>query len=312
MTAKKIEPMLCKHDRAHILAPLLFRSLAPGERKKSKLDVTWDPGDGRTIQFRGFEPLGADDLRVLQALISLATMENMELTPYAESSVGVALRTAMHFDLDAVKDNAVFVETTFGQIARAMGRKDTSHAREIRECMARLANVDIRAKDKRSADPSEHKDRIFRLMSRYNPDMLETGTVKVAMNPLIAAALWGGKGEYILIDMRESRSLDGDTAQILHQILCAIVSPGQRKQFKLETLAGYVWAASDNDATARKRRQRVIAALDELREIGWEIGRAPPYALIPVWIGRPRVDGKSLFFAGVTPDKRAVMDAVEE
>src|SRR5699024_4587090 len=55
-----------RHDPAHCLAPGLFRALKRGERKRSKLDVTYDYGDGKRIEFSGPEPLGADDLRILQ------------------------------------------------------------------------------------------------------------------------------------------------------------------------------------------------------------------------------------------------------
>lgn len=56
-----------RHDPAHCLAPGLFRSLKRGERKRSKLDVTYTYGKD-SIRFWGPEPLGADDLRVLQGL----------------------------------------------------------------------------------------------------------------------------------------------------------------------------------------------------------------------------------------------------
>ena len=61
-----------RHDPAHCLAPGLFRALKRGERKRSKLDVTYDYGDGKRIEFSGPEPLGADDLRILQGLVAMA------------------------------------------------------------------------------------------------------------------------------------------------------------------------------------------------------------------------------------------------
>ncbi|PYA98882.1 replication protein C, IncQ-type, partial [Serratia marcescens] len=39
-----------RHDPAHCLAPGLFRALKRGERKRSKLDVTYDYGDGKRIE----------------------------------------------------------------------------------------------------------------------------------------------------------------------------------------------------------------------------------------------------------------------
>ncbi len=40
-----------RHDPAHCLAPGLFRALKRGERKRSKLDVTYDYGDGKRIEW---------------------------------------------------------------------------------------------------------------------------------------------------------------------------------------------------------------------------------------------------------------------
>lgn len=54
-----------RHDSVHCLVPGLFRALKRGERKKEKLDITYDCGSGNLIEFKGPEPLGADDLRVL-------------------------------------------------------------------------------------------------------------------------------------------------------------------------------------------------------------------------------------------------------
>ncbi len=42
-----------RHDPAHCLAPGLFRALKRGERKRSKLDVTYDYGDGKRIELSG-------------------------------------------------------------------------------------------------------------------------------------------------------------------------------------------------------------------------------------------------------------------
>ena len=52
--------------------PSLFRSLKRGERKRSKLDVVYDYGNNKRIEFSGPEPLGANDLRILQGLVALA------------------------------------------------------------------------------------------------------------------------------------------------------------------------------------------------------------------------------------------------
>ena len=81
-----------RHDPAHCLAPGLFRALKRGERKRSKLDVTYDYGDGKRIEFSGPEPLGADDLRILQGLVAMAGPNGLVLGPEPKTEGGRQLR----------------------------------------------------------------------------------------------------------------------------------------------------------------------------------------------------------------------------
>ena len=75
-----------------LLAPGLFRALKRGERKRSKLDVTYDYGDGKRIEFSGPEPLGADDLRILQGLVAMAGPNGLVLGPEPKTEGGRQLR----------------------------------------------------------------------------------------------------------------------------------------------------------------------------------------------------------------------------
>ncbi|MCI4078495.1 replication protein C, partial [Klebsiella pneumoniae] len=56
MAVSKHDLTHARHDPAHCLAPGLFRSLKRGERKRGKLDVVYDYGDGKRIEFSGPEP----------------------------------------------------------------------------------------------------------------------------------------------------------------------------------------------------------------------------------------------------------------
>lgn len=56
-----------RHDPMHCLVPGLFRSLKRGERKRLKLDVTYHYAENEQARFVGFEPLGADDMRLRKA-----------------------------------------------------------------------------------------------------------------------------------------------------------------------------------------------------------------------------------------------------
>ncbi|GAA3711567.1 hypothetical protein GCM10022421_18730 [Oceanisphaera sediminis] len=93
-----------RHDPAHCLAPGLFRSLQRGERKRLKLDVTYTHGFD-SIRFWGPEPLGVDDLRVLQGLVAMAAISGdggrgIVLGNETESEIGQQLRLLL--DLNVV------------------------------------------------------------------------------------------------------------------------------------------------------------------------------------------------------------------
>ena len=67
-----------RHDPTHCLAPGLFRSLKRGERKRLKLDVTYHYAENEQARFVGFEPLGADDMR-----LTPASLGRLKSTPCA-------------------------------------------------------------------------------------------------------------------------------------------------------------------------------------------------------------------------------------
>jgi hypothetical protein len=296
VSSTKPNPDYAKHDPAHSLAPLLFRSLGPRDRKRQKLDVLWSPSTdvNRTYHFRGFEPLGADDLRVLQGLLALALLSRRRLTHMPKTEVGTALRVQMDFKLDAIRDDAIVVDTTFRQIAAAIGNANVDDSKNIRICIERLSSVNI------VADDGKGRRRQFNLLSHYRSNTIAS-TVSVALNPFLAEAFSGEGHRYVHLNMNEVRALDGDIARVLHQALCARVDVGRRKSFGLDTLMDYVWDPNTTSANKNQRRKRLKDALRELRKIGWEVGMEPTN-VIPVWIGRPTMEGSTLFWGTISPE----------
>jgi hypothetical protein len=89
MMNANIERYHARHDRAHCLAPGIFRSLKRGQRKKQKLDTTYVYGEV-SLRFVGFEPLGADDMRFLQGIIALAGPHGLILDPSRPQRQGIS------------------------------------------------------------------------------------------------------------------------------------------------------------------------------------------------------------------------------
>ena len=260
----KLDLTHARHDPAHCLAPGLFRSLKRGERKRGKLDMVYDYGNGDRVEFSGPEPLGADDLRILQGLVAMAGPLGLVLSSEPQTEGGKQLRLWIEPKWDAVQQDAMVVKGSYRQLARELGYAEDggSQFRTIRQCIERLWKVSIIAQKGR-------KRMGFRLLSEYASDEQE-GKLYVALNPLIARAVMGG-GQHVRIDMAEVRALQTDPARLIHQRLCGWIDPDKAGRIELDTVCGYVWPDEANLEAMKKRRQIARKALAELAAVGWTV-----------------------------------------
>lgn len=251
-----------RHDPAHCLAPGLFRSLKPGERKLGKLDVVYDYGDGKRIEFSGPEPLGVDDLRILQGLVAMGGPSGLVLSPEPQTEAGRQLRLFLEPKWEAVQQNAMAVKGSYRSLASEVGYANIDDTRRVRDCIERLWKVSIIAQNGRTRQG-------FRLLSEYASDE-QDGKLYVALNPLIARAIMGG--QHIRIDLAEVRKLQTGPSRLIHQRLCGWIDPGKSRRADLDTLCSYVWPdRATNLNTIKKRRQTARKALAELAAVGWKL-----------------------------------------
>lgn len=258
-----------RHDPSHCLAPGLFRSLRKGEseRKRLKLDVIFTYGDD-SIRFWGPEPLGADDLRVLQGLVAMAATSGdggrgIMLRPETETEPGRRLRLRLDLRWDAIEKDAMVVKGSFRQLAGEIGYTDIdggSRFKAIRDSIRRLWAVSVIVK----RGGREHGSRI---LSDYASDE-GSGKLFVALNPRLAEAIVGDR-RHTRIDMGEVRALQTDPARLIHQRLCGWIDPGKAGKIETDNLAKYVWPDVATEETMKKRRQKIKKALAELAGIGW-------------------------------------------
>lgn len=257
-----------RHDPGHVLAPALFRSLGPRDRKRLKLDVTYIHGDDR-IEFGGKEPLGADDLRVLQGLVAIAGPEGLILRDDGTGSDGAQQLLLDLFSPPGAiatadkKPDTLVVRDSFRALARAVGMDGGGRTiKQIKKSIERLFSVTIfieRGK-KRTG---------MRLLSAYASDE-GTGDLYVALNPRIAGAILGDT-QHVRIELSEVRGLESDPARLIHQRLCGWIDPGNTRRVKMETLIGYAWPDPISNSAMRRRRGKVRSAMEELRRVGWSI-----------------------------------------
>lgn len=274
---RKHDSTHARHDPAHCLAPGLFRSLKRGERRHGKLDVVYSYGEGKRIEFSGPEPLGADDLRILQGLVAMAGPSGLVLSPEPQTETGQQLRLFLEPRWEAVQQDAMVLKGSYRALAREVGYADIDNTRPIRDCIERLWKVSIIAQ-------TGKKRQGFRLLSEYSSDE-QNGKLYVALNPLIARAIMGG--QHIRINMDEVRKLQTDPARLIHQRLCGWIDLGKSGRVTLDTLCGYVWPdKTTNSNTIKKRRQTARRALVELAAVGWVVDE---YARAKWEIGRPKM-----------------------
>lgn len=272
---QKPELTHARHDPIHCLAPGLFRSLQKGERKRAKLDVVYDFGDGRRVEFSGPEPLGADDLRILQGLVAMAGPAGLVLSPEPQTEAGRQLRLFLEPKWDAIRQDAMVVRGSYRALAREVGYANVDNAKPIRDCIERLWKVSVIVQDGKRRQG-------FRLLSEYASDEHD-GKLYVALNPLLARAVMGG--QHVRISMGEVRALRTDAARLIHQRLCAWIDPGKWGRVETDTLCGYVWPTeAGSTAAVKKRRHTARLALSELAGLGW---RLREYAKDKWAIGRP-------------------------
>lgn len=258
-----------RHDRAHVLAPGLFRSLAPGERKKLKLDVTYDFGNDERIEFKGFEPLGTLEMRVLQGIVAMAGPDGLVLEDHDNvSPTGGQLMMDL-FDPDPavqaakLKPASLVVKDSLRRLAREIGLAESgTNLKHIRGSIERLFAVTVFVQ--------QGKRRLgMRLLAAYASDE-GTGDLYVALNPRIASAIMGNI-PHARIDLTEARALESDPARLIHQRLSGWIDPGKSGEVGIDKLAGYVWPNESSEAQARWRKTKVRKAVAEIGATGWRV-----------------------------------------
>ena len=259
-----------RHDRAHVLAPGLFKSLAPGDRKRLKLDITYVFGDGAQIEFKGFEPLGVLEMRVLQGLVAMAGPSGLVLEDEDKVSQSGQQLMLDLFEPDPVvraaklKPASLVVRDSFRRLAREIGMEEGGKSlKQIKQAIERMfaVNIFVEVGRKRVG---------MRMLAAYASDE-GTGDLYVALNPRIASAIMGHE-PHARIDLREARSLETDPARLLHQRLSGWIDPGKSGEVGIEKLMGYVWPEPPpGDSAVRMRRAKVRHAVKEISRAGWRI-----------------------------------------
>lgn len=266
----KVAPAIC-----HV--PDLFVSRSKGAPDQL-MKVTHQMG---ALLYRFIGPqLGPAELRVLYGLVAMSALQN---APVASAEDCDSLDK-----VEVLLSRSASVKTTYNHLAEAIGYQADSGSAQvaIRKALERLFAVAVFVSP---ADEAGAKDvaaghLLTQLKSR------EAGkTIAVGLCPILAAAVFGGRGEYLRVELDEIRRIKSDPALLLHRRL-HYLNPGKKARVvHLDTLVGYVWSEEATANTHCKRRKRVKEAVQELGGPGAADGLG--WSVVPsgdsFFIGRP-------------------------
>ena len=272
-----------KHDPAQCTVKGLFQPLKRNIRKGRNHTVLHKYSD-LTLEFSCFEPLGANDLRVLQGLLALGSpIADPEVLTANTPPESQKLREGLNLSESANHLETLVVQASHYQLAKEIGLTLNSGSTfpRLRASIERMCKVYIVVTDK------EGRRFGYNLIGGYTSQEKES-LIRVALNPRLTAAILGERiaanGSHTRIEMAEVRAIRGegaDATRILHQYLSALTPPGAKREFIATTLCSQIWPQSPPPKKAKpedqrryqarltKQNQRLRVVMARLADIGW-------------------------------------------
>jgi replication protein C-like len=254
-----------QHDPATAMASL-FRPVARGRRPKGlEITATWGKVE---IEFGVHTAVDTRDQTILLTIMALAA-GGPEISAASTGTIGQQL----WLDLNepgkvTFEGRSTILETNLYTVLRESGLKLGGTAYDsVRKSLKRLSRIDLIVRD---GDPGSRREFSQRFLSYYMDE--KSGRITIALNTRLAEALVGHHVR-VNLDERAALSSSNEAALIAHAWLSAWIRPGRTSQIKLDGLIGKVWGEGDvAPPTFRKRRERLRAALDEIRRLqGWTV-----------------------------------------
>jgi len=233
-------------------------------------------------EFRCFEELGEDDLKVFMRLVQVAGVGAVVLDPWMEEYQGADGKIIEQLSLFSSKKSPIENSRTmpvvrseepmsynrfFGPLLKGrISKRDLEH---FKKCLQRLASTTVFVEMKRDGKTVRS---MGSNMVSFAIDH-ETGQFLVAVNPFVANAILGKPfgGYRPLIDGAIFR-LKG-TAAVVLSWLSAWLFPGKKGQISLDKLEEHIYADRAEEKERRKwRRRQLRKALEKIGELrGWEV-----------------------------------------
>ena len=255
-------------ERAHCLAPGLFRSLGRGQRTLQKLGVSYQYRDDERVGFYGPELLGGDDLRVFQAIIAAMGPGGHVLSDRPVTDHGQELRAALHLSSDWESESTIGLGIGAYRLARESGYacgNGGAEARKVRLSIRRLASVRVHVEGAGQGGAQ---------LISWVGSTDGNAALYIALNPRLAAVFLAGC-QYARISLSEAHALNTMCGRILHQRLSAWIDGSRTGRVSIARLIEYAYGETDHSSLSapalKKRRRSIRLALDDLKSVGWDI-----------------------------------------
>jgi hypothetical protein len=295
---KHMKPAYARMEPAHLFDGLFIPTNGlkrnkgrDGKLYRPQLHVPERRFGRLTVEFTGFEQLGAGEQSVLFAITAQLGVDGLIVENTGKNHVGQQLRSG--FDFEGDKERTVGAKkTTLRSLLIDAGYKSETDTRRIKDCLTRLGRVQVREKDHTTGWNSSAN-----LVSyRFNDVTEETW---IAANPRLTNAIF--RGQHVKISLFERNALNSEAAKILHAWMCSNIRPGKclgnGNGIMLDTLLPHVWGPYATDASRQvvsKRRGQLRDSLNEIGDAtkslhkdgyGWVIDQTPSGL---VMVSRPK------------------------
>lgn len=247
----------------------LFQPILRGKRPKNVIHVA--QFTNLRLEFRCSSQLGAEDLRVLQGLLALASpLDEPEiLTEDSLLTNSRHLREGLNLSKTMTNAESLVVRGSHYLLAQEIGLTTSGSKtfQNLRESIDRLSLVKVHV--------IQGVDTYWSNLLAYIPNEKYLG---VALNPRLTAAVLGvriaANGSHTRIELAEVRAIKGDITRILHQYLCALINPGATRTLQANTMMSQIWSREASVKAKQKQRNRLHKAIEDLRRLGWRYTRS--------------------------------------